>query len=569
MTLGIHNDSYYAPQGALSAVLPIPPQLQQQAEVWVRAEAKRRGIPVTEKQVRDFALDLARKELSKRVGVPIPSKIPTTRKEAEKLIKKEVKKAAKREGKKLAKRAAKEVLTSQQAQALVGNIAKNYPSGMPPVVLPKKLTVGAVHEAAMEAGAQWTENWIKTQTGIPITVPRKLSVNAIEESITGVLPSDAAEAMEMTLTIGAQYAASALVAAATGAAIGSAVPGLGTVVGIGVALGIQALKEEYKEDPVLPRCKVKYPCPPLPKVSPVELLPVLAVAEQNARNVVATQEKHPRCVGGANYCAAVFSTISRRSFDVVKNTAPVLGYYQTLNLIPKYQRAANLPLTRSTQNVRSILSVLTRRRNKLSALVAESSKIEQLSPAKLASLRFKLVTELQSAVRQYEFNQSNDTRQWLATLGRFMQRLIAAEKKTAARRVQERAEGERRFREAMKDPAKQRAHELQILRFQCSEGDQTACAKVRELLKTAPAPPRPAPRKPSPAPVAACNALVAQWRGKLPPAARGCLVPSDLRRVHSLCMRAYGPRKTLTPAQALQSANQVALLACRRKGVRI
>lgn len=473
----------------------------------------------------------------------------------------------------------------QAAQAVLKRM--NIPSL--PVQLPSSLTAEGVADAAYRTGKGYVENLMRQKTGLPIELPRKLSLGELERSVTGLLPANAREAMELGLAIGTQYAASAVTSLLVGAGIGSVIPGLGTIVGIGMALGVQALRGalEGKPQPYARECKTQPPAAfcRFPPLAPIDLVPWIATAQASVDGMLADEQRKSFCGRGPLVeCSAVLGTVGREAVRFTRSTVPVLNLPQLQRLVPMYERA---PTTRRTYDHRTgkivsapsetqrdlteILPAMHRRYAQLVSIAQRSARLATLPMAQVAQLRWELVREIGNAAQQYQNDPTPENQQWLALVAHSIR---AVEQREQAHRVEmkrRQEEGQRLYQQRMQKPSERTAHERQILQFQCSEGNQAACKKLRAMSSPAPAAPAraptAAPRAPargvSPVLQQRCQQLAAQLFARYPQQAR-CFTPAERARVVELCLDAYA-RKTITPQQALASVTQMAAQACARR----
>jgi hypothetical protein len=619
MTVGYHDaqERYHYEQGFAADPRAL---LQQQAENWARAEAKRRGIPATEKQVKDYASALVQKHLQQQG-------LPTSVAAGADLLKREGQKQLQKHGGKILKE-----VGGAEAKKIVDDTLRNMKvPGNIPVVIPKAATPEAVADAAMNAGSQWTENYLKQQTGLPIPVPRNFTAKELERTITGVIPGDAEEAIDLAVSIGIQYASGALASALAGAAIGSAIPGLGTVIGIGMALGYEAFKEALKE-PIPPHLKHctgrQLPCPSVPKLSPIEQLPWIQEQRVTLTRAIAAEQSRSYCgISPMITCDRALSTMGQNSFNVIagstgrgsergyaKSTVKVMGYYEILRTIQLYQKALPLRVAtvargaqkvsvqersrtvkrweitrdkgRTGQDIEIVLGWMQRRKAELAQLIATADRMENLSKAQLESLRFTLVPEIAGAARQYAFNPTAGTRQWLATLGAYMRRLEARDQSILQERRVRQQQQTQRFEQRKGDPVAQKKHVLQQLQFQCGQDNAAACREYKRIaaggaltaaqLKQFGGPaPRPASPAPAPRPAAPkidhnlfkrCLKIVTDLVAKNPRASK-CLSRTDIDKLTRICVLAYKPQPQITPQKALLLMMQYADNACKARGL--
>ena len=197
----------------------------------------------------------------------------------------------------------------------------------------KKITAESIGQAAYQTAKGPVEEWIKTETGIPIQLPSKISFKEIGGTFASVLPKDFEQALDLGLAIGSQAAAGALSAALAGTAIGSVIPGLGTVVGLAVGLAVFALKNSVKEwltehPSEQWICKNRDPkinCPKIPRnLSPIELLPWAAAQKQRIAPLVQKQKEgqKPCKFGEGPGCLSYLEDMAFKAYDL---TMPHIG----------------------------------------------------------------------------------------------------------------------------------------------------------------------------------------------------------------------------------------------------
>jgi hypothetical protein len=323
-----------------------------------------------------------------------------------------------------------------------------------PFALPTELTVDGVEKAAYNTAKAYTENLIKQKIGVPIELPRKLSVKEISRTVDSIVPNNAREALDLTLSIGAQAAAGAAASALTGVlaatAIGSVVPGLGTLVGLGVGLATVALKgaitaafTETACEHNKAMCKCKTPPgwrrPDPGKRSPVELLPWLA---DELHKLYKIQLEPKLCgIGEVPETMNWFGTLTTLVTPYVNSSLPVMGLPALERILPAYERAATLartgpgyshqgdpggvikygvPASRDGLGfvkpaVPAPLAVIKSRIAFLKKLASDADNIGK--GGDLSGLRWNLATELHAATRQYGMNPSADNEAWFVKLG--------------------------------------------------------------------------------------------------------------------------------------------------------
>lgn len=417
------------------------------------------------------ALDLAKKlhpgvqEQIKKVTEPVrklqkkAEQVKKIARDVERVTGTKIGKEVSRQGGKIVKDVARDVTKEvglDQAKNIAQDTLRKMNVPNVPVVLPTKLTPEGIKDAAYNTGKQYLQGAMQSTLGFSVPLPAKLSVKEIEKTLTGLLPSDAKEAIQIGLDIGTQVAASAISSALTGAVAGSIIPGLGTVIGIGVALGINAIKGALKKaftekHAFQQRCKSedKYKVD-LPKLAPVELLPWIAQKRFDMSKAIAEQQKKTHC--GLTPYDSGLSQLGHEVFEIVKVTIPVIGLGQVNRLLPLYERAPRQTwywdsgriqrggaivggtnrvllgtVTGTSQEIADTLALLRARKTKLSQLVSQANRADKLQPSELAPLRFELVTELRNAAAQYQITQSAESKKWLSELGGYMQRVAKRE----------------------------------------------------------------------------------------------------------------------------------------------
>lgn len=140
-------------------------------------------------------------------------------------------------------------LALNEAKKLKDDLLKE--AGLPDIPIPplKDLTPEGVKDAVYAGAKPYLENAAASATGVPIKFPDKLSVKELEKMVGGLFPDDAIEALNLALSVGTQLAASALTSLLAGTAIGSVIPGLGTVVGLAVGLAVAGIKSLFTKVP--------------------------------------------------------------------------------------------------------------------------------------------------------------------------------------------------------------------------------------------------------------------------------------------------------------------------------
>lgn len=344
-----------------------------------------------------------------------------------------------------------------------------------PIQLPSKLTVGEIEKAAYNTGKAYAENLIQSNIGIHIELPRKLTLKELSRSVDSLIPDDAREALEMTLSIGSQLAAGAASTALTGVlaatAIGSAIPGLGTIVGLGVGLATVALKgliiktftkSACEMDKSRCKCKTptpagwnesrpyKFSCPSPGKRSPVEILPWIADEQARLNKIVLLPKLCD--VGEIPECKRYLRTLATLVVPYVGTSIPVMGLPALEKLLPLYEKAATMAeqgagythqgdagglikygwadapngLGFKSPVTPPPLATMRARVAKLRDLVMRINNIPRTT--NFSSLRWDLLTEMGNAASQYALNQSAENEKWFVQLGTAVAKMEQGEK---------------------------------------------------------------------------------------------------------------------------------------------
>ena len=319
-----------------------------------------------------------------------------------------------------------------------------------------KVTAEGVKELVYDSTKDTAESFIKGATGFPITLPKDLSAKAILGSVTSLIPTDINSAIDTGVAIASQAVSGVLTAALAGSAIGSVIPGLGTVVGIGVALGVNALRGALKgkPPPYARKCKTLVPCPKVPNLSALELLPWIAKHQVPVWEALA-KSKEVCGYGGTSECATRLKDLTDRVLDILnppgvhaniltkgtkadpkKATAYMLGLPQLAKLIPKYEQAPKSRLGKDRDgkvvNVPNaalalVLAQMEWRKEFLDAFVKESKTVPKMLEGPAEGFRYKIWAELGKAAEQAAMDPSKETRDWVATLSEILKKNLARE----------------------------------------------------------------------------------------------------------------------------------------------
>ncbi len=130
-----------------------------------------------------------------------------------------------------------------------GQLAQMGLSDVPIEVHVDDISPEGLRDAAINGGISYAETELQAVTGLPVRLPRKLSLNELQNVLGYPIPTDFWSSVDLALAVGGQAIASGVTTLLVSAGVGSVVPGLGTVVGVGVAVGINALKTALAEKP--------------------------------------------------------------------------------------------------------------------------------------------------------------------------------------------------------------------------------------------------------------------------------------------------------------------------------
>jgi F0F1-type ATP synthase membrane subunit b/b' len=344
-----------------------------------------------------------------------------------------------------------------------------------------KVTAEGVKELVYDSTKGTAESFIKGATGFPITLPKDLSAKAILGSVTSLIPTDINSAINTGVAIATQAVSGAVTAALAGSAIGSVIPGLGTVVGIGVALGVNALRGALKgkPPPYARKCKTLVPCPKVPNLSALELLPWIAKHQVPVWEALA-KSKTVCGYGGTSECATRLFDLTDRVLEILnppgvhaniltkgtkpdpkKATAYMLGLPQLAKMIPKYEQAPKSRLGKDRDGkvvkvpnaaLALVLAQMKWRKEFLDAFVKESKTVPKMLAGPVEGFRYKIWAELGKAAEQAAMDPSKETRDWVVTLSEMLKKNLAREAELKALSQKSIADAHARRAQLAKDP---------------------------------------------------------------------------------------------------------------------
>lgn len=468
-------DGYLGHFGVAPQLTAARDQVTATAQANLEALRKKYGIDVSKKRAEDFVKQKAA-EILKSSGAAA----------AEKFLK---------EQKRALIDTAEQTLGVDAAKSYMKDFAKglNIPN-MPdiPFQLPSKLSVGELEKAAYGTAKKYAEGLIQSKIGVSLELPRKPTLKEISRSLDSLIPDDAREAIDMALTVGSQLASGAAASALTGVlaatAIGSAIPGLGTLVGLGVGLATVALrgviiktftKSACEMDRSRCKCKTPTPagwsenrpytfsCPSPGKRSPIEMLPWIAERQAELNKIVLLPAGCD--VGEIPECKRYLATLATLVVPYVGTSIPVMGLPVLEKLLPQYEAAAKYArmgegythqgdagglikygwsagtngLGFTTPVVPPPLATMQARIAKLRDLLARANNIGKTGD--ITALRWELVGEASNAAKQYALTQNADTEKWFVTLGNAVVKLEQAEKLRQQAEAKTRQEEQTRY----------------------------------------------------------------------------------------------------------------------------
>lgn len=493
------------------------------------------NMPTNKEDAIKLGVRTAQSALERQTGYTFPAKIPTSQKELEKLGK-------------------------AQAQALAAKALAEY--GVPPIVLDLpdfELSAEGVRDVAYAAGKEWAEDAIAAEFGYPIELPDRFTAEALVDSLASIIPTDVAGFIDAGIAYGTQVAAGALTTLLAGTAIGSVIPGLGTVVGIAVALSVMAIRG-WIEGPEQAKCETRIPKDvPAPfTMGPIEQMPYTVMRLVYINGLIdkerGTKRGKERCRGGpiveyAGYLSTLYTSLSHASED----TPSKLGLPQLAHLIPLYERTPKHPY------VVDFLRAMKARQAELQAKMARAARVDTIPIGQLGSVRWDLVTEMRTAGVQLAYAPGPQTEQWFRELAQAFARVDAREKAQQAKRKAEIAAGRRRYEAASAEQLTE--HEKDLLQLRCSDGDEAACQRYRDL----------ASGKATAGPAAlarlerdvgrGCLAMAVKWANDNPDKAK-CLNHSETTWMLELCKQVF--LKTMAPAEGAAKLQEIVTQACAR-----
>ncbi len=494
------------------------------------------NIPTNREDAVRLGVRAAQSAFEQQTGIQFPANIPTSQKELEKL-------------------------GSAQARALADKALRDY--GVPPMVLDLpdfELNAEGVRDVAYAAAKSWGEDAIEAEFGFAVEFPDKFTAEAFVDSLGSLIPTDVEGFIDAGIAYGTQVAAGALTSLLAGAGVGSVIPGLGTVVGIAVALAVTALRG-WLEPAEQAKCETRIPAQvPAPyALSPMEQMPYTVRRLAYIRDLIdrerGTKRGKERCRGGpiveyAGYLSTLYTSLSHAS----EKTPQTLGLPQLAHLIPIYEQTPQMPY------VVDFLRAMRARRSKLDGLMARAQLVDRMPYAQVMSLRWEIVTEMRTAGVQLAYAPGAQTEQWFRTLTTLFSQIDTREKAQADKRRAEQLAGRRRYEQAT--AAQLTEHEMQMLQLRCSDGDQAACERYRELQRGA-APPGPSAQERLERDVAAgCLRMSVQWAKDNPDKAK-CLNHSEATWMIDLCKQVF--LKTIAPAEGAAKLNEIVAAACARE----
>lgn len=294
---------------------------------------------------------------------------------------------------------------------------------------------------------------------------------------------------------------SAVTSLMAGASLGNLIPipGIGSAIGAVGALvweGLKALGKALlkalrpKPQPYQRKCPKFEGCPQMPQMAVVDMIPWLGPQRVVVHEKLTNQLKKHYCgYGGIRDCAADLSYYWKEAFKITIDTIPYLGLPQIERLLTAYR---NTPSQFKQLNKRNQIETFTAtepstviynlefRRKKLADLMSRAQQATTLPSNQVPKLRWDLATEMTKAASQVQISQSPETLGWYKALGDAVLKLTAREQADTTRLKQQAETSGKRAAEVMADPRRKAEYELTILKMQCGEGIQSACAEVKK-----------------------------------------------------------------------------------------
>lgn len=351
-----------------------------------------------------------------------------------------------------------------------------------PLVLPASTDPRDIANAAFASGTRYAEEAIQDATGLPIRLPTKLTAEEIGKSLGAIIPTDLEEVVDLALDIGAQIVAEGVTSLLVGAGIGSAIPGLGTVVGIAVALAFDALKDAFKkENPNLRPCETKWKCKSPPEEANAfeviawashELVPLSkALAEERSRKYCG--------VGEAVTCESALLTMRRNAIILASGSAPHMSLPDVENARaalqgipdglwiwdtnPRSATEKQIVWDRYSDGLAAVQRELEERQSSLTRFLAAGLELKKLDAARADVFSRQITREIPAAARAYQAAPNDANARWLrrvvgfatalqahrAELQQQMHAKLAAARELGERRLATDADARRRHREQM------------------------------------------------------------------------------------------------------------------------
>jgi hypothetical protein len=515
-------DRYYAQKirnGARLGELALP----------VTGAAKAAALRAAQTAGKKTAADLIAQHANKVPKVPLPGGIkpPPLPPAAQALVTEA--------GARLSKTAARNLVTDE-----IKNMGGDLPVGEIVNGLDTLLQDGISAEAAgriaYSATKTYAESTIQSATGYPIPLPDELSVEGIGKAVVGLIPTDIEGLIDTGLAFGAQAAASALTSVLAGAGVGSVIPGLGTVVGLAVGIGVMALKDliEGEPPPYQVPCtgRVAHDKPPT-NMDAFALQLWALTRYQNVAHIYAFKQRTADtetgyCQGGQiSQVLSYYGSIMKKLYDLSKDTPKVMGWAQVNATIASYEKfiaeskyatvlkdGTRVPASESLDpklrqvrlfahmEVPRLLYALKQRKVELAKFLSHGRNV--LANVKIDDegrvsgphqevhvLRWALVTEMGKAALQAQNQPTAQNKTWFANLTKMYRSMadLEANIRLAAARTMRLGQARARSRLTTGTAAQQKAvltaHEAEMMKFELGQCGNKACEdRVRKKYAT-------------------------------------------------------------------------------------
>lgn len=431
-------------------------------------------------------------------------------------------------------------------QGITGGALVNVPGH----IIPGAADVLQVSGLSIDSIPTDVQGAIKTGIQVAGQIAGKLIGPAITSALSSIAPGVVSTVSSMASSLG------------LGGAFGSALPGIGNLVGLAVAGLVEAIKALVKLFKGRQQCDFDPKCPDLTaeiaNLAPVDALPVIAkIIESTSRRLAhkAIAEDcylHPqRGKGGKTWeCMRYLLGGWQQVYEFAKDTPEVMGIPQIERLLPQYQSMPTqvfsafypaekvepfMVFTEQASRVRdwtthegvqaelqgrairvpgiSIIGMVQRMQTRRAYLLDLGNRVSQAAAqgrVGAGHLRFNATTELRRATENYVYSQTPEMQQWLHTVGQWMAAIDQMDRKRDEVILQNIQTQKRRQAEIEALPPAERAAvkkagRIGVLKMLCADADGKGkhCDELRVLQGL-----------PAPAPAASALKKIAEARAQ-------------------------------------------------------